>query len=121
MATASEKLTGQYLVTDMTDAEIKRAQAVESVLPILRAAAIEADESGQFYADHIKTLSEAGLLGLIVPEEYGGMGGSLRDLAAACFAMGTACPSTALAFFFHFSSLECSLKTTINHAFWSLL
>ena len=93
----------------MTDAEIKRAQAVESVLPILREAAIEADESGEFYTDHIKTLSEAGLLGLIVPEEYGGMGGSLRDLAAACFAMGTACPSTALAFFFHCSSASRGL------------
>jgi alkylation response protein AidB-like acyl-CoA dehydrogenase len=41
---------------------------------------------------------------LVVPESYGGLGGNLRDLAAATFAMGTACPSTALAFFFHCST-----------------
>jgi alkylation response protein AidB-like acyl-CoA dehydrogenase len=41
---------------------------------------------------------------LVVPEAYGGLGGNLRDLCAATFAMGTACPSTALAYFFHCSS-----------------
>jgi alkylation response protein AidB-like acyl-CoA dehydrogenase len=37
------------------------------------------------------------------------MGGTLRDLAAATFAMGTACPSTALAYFFHCSSASRGL------------
>lgn len=109
MEVTFEMITGSRLVTDMTDAEIKRARVVDSILPILRTAAIEADKSGQFFVDHIQTLSDAGLLGLIVPEEYGGMGGSLRDLAAACFAMGTACPSTALAYFFHCSSASRGL------------
>lgn len=104
-----EKLTASFLLTDMTEAEIERAKVVESVLPILRDAALEADQSGEFYSDHIKTLSDAGLLGLIVPEAYGGMGGTLRDLAVACFAMGTACPSTALAYFFHCSSASRGL------------
>lgn len=102
-------LTGQLLVEDMTSAEIGRAECVESVLPALREAAVEADRTGAFYLPHVKTLSEAGLLGLIVPEQYGGMGGTLRDLAAACFAMGTACPSTALAYFFHCSSASRGL------------
>ena len=78
-------------------------------MPALRDAAVEADQSGEFYTPHIKTLSDAGLLGLIVPEAYGGMGGTLRDLAVATFAMGTACPSTALAYFFHCSSASRGL------------
>jgi alkylation response protein AidB-like acyl-CoA dehydrogenase len=109
MLKVDEKLTGTLLVENMSEAERQRAAVVESVLPILREAAPEADKTGQFYKPHIKTLSEAGLLGLIVPESYGGMGGSLRDLAAACFAMGTACPSTALAYFFHCSSASRGL------------
>jgi len=104
-----KKLTASYLLTDMSETEIERAKVVETILPILSEAAIEADQSGEFYTDHIKTLSDAGLLGLIVPEAYGGMGGTLRDLAATCFAMGTACPSTALAYFFHCSSASRGL------------
>lgn len=102
-------LTGELLVEGMTAAEKARAQIVEQVLPALRDAAPIADSSGEFYTPHIKTLSDAGLLGLIVPEEYGGMGGTLRDLAAACFAMGTTCASTALAYFFHCSSASRGL------------
>ena len=102
-------LTAQLLFDDLTDAELQRAELVESVLPELRAHAEESDARAEFYRGHVKTLGEAGLLGLVVPEEYGGLGGGLRDLAAACFAMGTACPSTALAFFFHNSSASRGL------------
>lgn len=104
-----KKLTAELLIEDMTQEERWRAQLVESILPVLQNHAAEADEKGEFYLPHVTTLSEKGLLGLIVPQIYGGAGGSLRDLAAACFAMGTACPSTALAYFFHCSSASRGL------------
>ena len=104
-----DKLTGQNLIDDMSPAEIARAQRVESVLPALRAVAAEVDARGEFHVPHVKTLSDAGLLGLIVPEAYGGLGGGLRDLCAATFALATACPSTALTFFFHCSSASRGL------------
>jgi alkylation response protein AidB-like acyl-CoA dehydrogenase len=97
-------LTGENIVEDMSAAEKARAQRVEDVLPILRESAVQVDLDGAFNMDHVKTLSDAGLLGLVVPEAYGGMGGNLRDLCAATFALGTACPSTAMAYFFHCSS-----------------
>lgn len=102
-------LTAGLLLDDMTDAEIERATRVESVLPALADAAVEADRTATFPTSHVRTLSAAGLLGLVVPERYGGLGGGLRDLAAATFAMGTACPSTALAYFFHNSSASRGL------------
>jgi alkylation response protein AidB-like acyl-CoA dehydrogenase len=104
-----EYLTGALLVEGMAEAERERARRVESVLPALREHAAEADAKAEFYRPHVKTLSDAGLLGLIVPREYGGLGGTLRDLAAATFALGTACPSTALAYFFHCSSASRGL------------
>lgn len=97
-------LTGEIILEDMTDAERARAQRIEDVLPILRESAARVDLAGTFNTDHVATLSEAGLLGLVVPEAFGGLGGSLRDLCAATFALGTACPSTAMAYFFHCSS-----------------
>ena len=60
--------------------------------------------AAEFPLGHIKLLADAGLLGLVVPKEYGGLGGGLRDLAATTYALGTACGSTALAFFFHCSA-----------------
>ncbi|WP_433655016.1 acyl-CoA dehydrogenase family protein [Nocardia sp. CA-128927] len=102
-------MIGERLVEDMTDAERERAQRVDAVLPALRAAAEEADRLGVFPPSHVGLLRDAGLLGLVVPEKFGGLGGTLRDLAAATFAMGTACPSTALAFFFHNTSASRGL------------
>ncbi|WP_067831780.1 acyl-CoA dehydrogenase family protein [Actinomadura kijaniata] len=102
-------LTGERLVETMTDAERARAERVEAVLPALRAAAASADAAAEFPSPHVALLREAGLLGLVVPERFGGLGGGLRDLAAATYAMGGACPSTALAFFFHNTSASRGL------------
>lgn len=103
------KLTGEYLVENMTAEERSRAEIVESVLPALHAAAVDVDANGQFHLPHVKQFSESGLLGLIIPKKYGGLGGTLRDFSAACFALGSACPSTALAFFFHCSAASRGL------------
>ena len=103
------QLTGARLVERMTERERAIAARVESVLPELRAHAEACDFEGEFHRPHLKTLREAGLLGIIVPEAYGGLGGGLRDLSAAVFAMGTACASTALAYFFHCSSASRGL------------
>jgi alkylation response protein AidB-like acyl-CoA dehydrogenase len=104
-----EKLTGEMLVENMTEKEREIARRVESVLPALRAAAEKADASGEFPLENIAVLREAGLFGLIVPEKYGGLGGTLRDLSAAAFALGSVCPSTALTFFFHCSTASRGL------------
>ncbi|MGI9623863.1 MAG: acyl-CoA dehydrogenase family protein, partial [Acidimicrobiales bacterium] len=93
----------ELLIDDMTPEERHRARRVDSVLPELAEKAAAADRSGEFPLEHVKTISDAGLLGLVVPEEYGGLGGGLRDLCGATFAMATACASTSLAYFFQCS------------------
>ena len=87
----------------MTEAERAIALRVDRVLPALAARAEEADRAGEFPLEHVRTISDAGLLGITVPVAYGGLGGGLRDLAAATFALATACPSTALAYYFQCS------------------
>ena len=103
------RCVGEVLVDDMTGAERERAARVDGVLGDLAAAAAEADRTGEFPLSHIRTFSDAGLLGLNVPVDYGGLGGGLRDLAAATFALATACPSTAIAFFFQCSGTSRAL------------
>ncbi len=98
------KLTAERLFPDLTAAERERMERVEKVLPVIKASAQEADEKGALPQSTLDALAESGLLGLVVPEEFGGLGGGLRDLAATTYALGTVCGSTALAFFFHCSS-----------------
>ncbi len=102
-AEQGERATGELLVEDMTDAERDRARRVDRVLSNLAERTEEADRLGQFPLEHVRTISNAGLLGLTVPTAYGGLDGGLRDLAATTFAMATACPSTAMAYFFQCS------------------
>jgi alkylation response protein AidB-like acyl-CoA dehydrogenase len=103
-AQVNAPLTAEYLLPDLTQAERERAARVQSVLPAIAAAAESADEAGALPEGHLKLLGDAGLLGLVVPEEFGGLGGGLRDLAATTYTLGTVCGSTALAYFFHCSS-----------------
>lgn len=98
------KLISELLVEDMTVEERERAERVESILPTLRERATQTDRDGKFNPDNVRLLADAGLLGLVVPREYGGLGGGLRDWSVACFAIGTVCPSTGLAYFFHNTS-----------------
>ncbi|KAA1420484.1 acyl-CoA dehydrogenase [Mumia zhuanghuii] len=100
----SATLTAEYLFPDLTPDERERAARVESILPTIRDAAADADARGELPPGHIKLLADAGLLGLVVPREYGGLGGGLRDLVATTYALGTVCGSTALAYFFHCSA-----------------
>ena len=115
-----EKLIAHDLLFHMTEEEIERAKIVESVLPFLRETAVQADHDAAFVLSHIEKFKACGLLGLIVPKEYGGLGGGLRDLTAATYTLGTACGSTALAFFFHCSSASrglLALEALENNAF----
>ena len=105
----TDGLLASLVLDRMSEAESERARLVESVLPELKTHAGQSDRAAEFHLPHIETFRKAGLLGLIVPRSHGGLGGTLRDLAAATFAMGTACPGTALTFFFHCSTASRGL------------
>ncbi len=103
------RLAATSLLERMSAAESARAARAEPLLPILREAAAAADARAEFPRAHLAPMRASGLLGLVVPEAYGGLGGTLRDLAGTTFALGSACPSTALAYFFHCSSASRGL------------
>ena len=99
-----DRLTAETLIEHLSDAERAILQRVEDVLPALAGRSQDMDQDSYLAQDNVRLLSESGLLGLVVPERYGGLGGGLREWAGACFAIGTVCPSTALAYFFHLTS-----------------
>ena len=98
------KLAAERLIEDYSPEERAMMERVEEILPVLAARSADMDRESHLNLGNVQTLSESGLLGLVVPKEYGGLGGGLRVWAGACFAIGTVCPSTALAYFFHLTS-----------------
>ena len=79
------------LLDGPSEPERGRAERVESYCPRCGPPRRGADAEGRSPPRTSHRMRDAGLLGLVVPQEYGGLGGGLRDLAAATFAMGSAC------------------------------
>ena len=60
--------------------------------------AYEIDRDERFPHENFKKMAEMGLLGITIPEEYGGSGGSYMDLAIVSEELSAVCASTAVAF-----------------------
>jgi alkylation response protein AidB-like acyl-CoA dehydrogenase len=73
----------------------------------LRPRAAEIDRQRLYPSGNLRELGNAGLLGLLVPVRFGGLGGSLVDLALVAEAIGWGCASTAMCFLMH--SCGCAL------------
>src|SRR5262249_8123162 len=56
----------------------------------------ELDETGHFPADIVKQLGEMGLMGMMVPEKWGGAGMDTVSYAMAMEEIAAACASTAV-------------------------
>ncbi|REK91995.1 acyl-CoA dehydrogenase [Streptomyces inhibens] len=59
------------------------------------------DRTAEFPVDAVDALRRTGLLGLLVPTEYGGLGGTVRDLVAAALTLGRSDMSLGMIFAMH--------------------
>lgn len=84
-------------------------QLIELCRTTLRQNAIESDKRLLFPRRNFEALAELGLLGLLVPEEFGGMG---EDHVAAAMAVETiaryGCPSTAMCYTMHLGAVAAA-------------
>ncbi|SOE12650.1 Acyl-CoA dehydrogenase [Streptomyces sp. 2323.1] len=75
----------------------------EELATAFRERAAEYDRKAEFPHRNIDELRDAGYLALTVPQELGGLGGTLGDMALAQERLATGCASTALAVNMHLS------------------
>jgi alkylation response protein AidB-like acyl-CoA dehydrogenase len=104
------------LTPDQQDV-IDRARAVAR--RCLAPRATEHDRSGQFPADNFADLAQAGLLGMLVPADRGGLGADLVTYALSVAELAEACGSTALIFAMHCGAtrlLAASRDPGVDHA-----
>lgn len=76
-------------------------ERLEPVLATARAHATEVDADGRFPDQAVAALRSAGLLGLTLPVEVGGLGGGPADLVEALRRVAAECGSTAMVYLMH--------------------
>lgn len=69
--------------------------------------AADVDQGGTFPRSSIAALGEAGLMGLNVPKEFGGLGEGLRTVAAVLDELSQRCASTAMIYKMHLCGVAC--------------
>jgi len=74
--------------------DLCRQIAREKIAPV----AAEYDEKEEFPWPIVKILAESDIFGIFIPEQYGGMGGGVFDLAVATEELSWGCGGIALAF-----------------------
>jgi acyl-CoA dehydrogenase len=84
--------------------------AARAALPFLRKQAAQTDAAGRFPAEAVRILRDNGLMGLLVPVEYGGEGGDLGDLVALASLLGSGCTSTAMIWAMHCQQVDCVVR-----------
>jgi alkylation response protein AidB-like acyl-CoA dehydrogenase len=85
-----------YLLTEEQQMikELCHQIAEEKIKPV----AAEYDEKNEFPWDIVKVLAESDVCGVYIPEEYGGMGGGVLEMAIATEQLSWGCGGIALAF-----------------------
>jgi len=59
------------------------------------------DQTGEFPIEGLRALGKAGLMGLFVPREYGGLQADYQTFISVAEMIGQACPSTAMIYVMH--------------------
>ncbi|MFH1395674.1 MAG: acyl-CoA dehydrogenase family protein [Candidatus Omnitrophota bacterium] len=85
-----------YLLTEEQQMirDLCRQIAEEKIKPV----AAEYDERGEFPWDIVKVFAESDICGVYIPEEYGGMGGGVLEMAIAAEELSWGCGGISLAF-----------------------
>ena len=86
----------------MTDVHSLLATNEKLSQEVLRPGADKVDQSRRFPRENMTALGKAGVLGLLVPAQYGGAGGGLAEMSRALEIQAQACASTAMVTLMHF-------------------
>lgn len=70
----------------------------------------EVDAAARFPAEAIAALKSQRLMGIMVPEAFGGEGASVSEVARVCYALGAACSSSAMIFAMHQVKVACLVR-----------
>ena len=109
-------MTAVQPVTRADTVGLAIASPITAVVAVARTHADDVDRVGRFPTETIAAMRDTGLLGALVPVELGGPGQSVADVAAACYAIGKACASSAMILAMHHIQLACLVRHAADNA-----
>ncbi len=89
----------------MADVETVLAANEKASREALAPRADETDQARRFPRENLKALGAAGVLGLLIPQAYGGSGGTIAEMARALEMEARGCASTAMVTLMHFCAM----------------
>lgn len=89
----------------MAEIEAVLAANEKASREILGQRADQIDQARQFPRENLKTLGTAGVLGLLIPRQFGGVGGTIAEMARALEMEARNCASTAMITLMHFCAM----------------
>ena len=85
-------------------------QRTEAVATAAASEAEDVDRHARFPQKAIDAARQQRLLGVQIPQEFGGDGASIFDITDMCYALGRACSSTAMIFAMHQTKVACLIR-----------
>lgn len=89
---------------------LAESEAFQLALSVAAQHAEDVDCRGRFPMEAVNALRSAGALGWFVPEELGGAGASMEDLAEAVFELSRRCAATGMVFAMHQIQVACIVR-----------
>ncbi len=100
-------MTGAHEKASSGSREQRLAQVRQIGAEVASPAADSVDRDARFPREAIDALRNRGLLGALVPPEYGGLGCSIPEVAMMCEILGQYCANTAMVFAMHQIQVAC--------------
>ena len=101
------------IAIEKEEAEWKRV-AHRVAAEVLAPNAARTDQEGRFPREGIRALGEAGLMGLTVHKDKGGPGGNIKPAALVIEELAQGCPSTAMCYTMHLSTVPMIAALAAN-------
>src|ERR1700694_1593577 len=105
LGSAADKTSEQFL--------LNRSSFLQRTATVATAAAAEAEEvdrDARFPQAAIDAARQQKLLGIQIPQQFGGDGASMSDITDMCYTLGRACASTAMIFAMHQTKVACLVR-----------
>ena len=101
-------------IVQRTPSTLERRNPLDAVTIIAQhvvgPAAASVDHESRFPSESIDALREARLLSALVPQEYGGLGYTITQIAEICQILGQYCASTAMVYAMHQIQVACIVR-----------
>src|SRR5579863_4660140 len=92
-------------------------QRIASVAAAAAADADDVDRKARFPQEAIDAARAQRLLGVAIPQSFGGEGASIFDITDMCYALGRACSSTGMIFAMHQTKIACLVRHGTGSAY----